>query len=75
MSGDWNEPEMNLAGLRLYYEQALQGGPNELKKFAAIAWGHGIRGAAPVSGGRISCVHSRIRWDVQREAGIADPNS
>ena len=37
--------------------------------------GHGIRGAAPVSGGRISCVHSRIRWDVQREAGIADPNS
>lgn len=42
MSSDWNDPEMNLAGLHMYYEQAKQGGPGamSLDAFAnvAMAW-------------------------------------
>ena len=32
----------------LTYEQALQGGPNELKKFAAIAWGWAAKADAEI---------------------------
>lgn len=39
MSSDWNDPEMNLAGLRMYYEQAKQGGVGAISvtDFASIA--------------------------------------
>lgn len=53
------------------YLRSVTGGPRFV---CTNCDGHGVRGVAPMSGGRISCVHSRIRWDVQREAGLRDPN-
>jgi hypothetical protein len=42
MSSDWNDPEMNLAGLRLCYANATHGGAGtmSLQQFAdvALAW-------------------------------------
>lgn len=39
MSSDWNDPEINLGGLRLYHEQAKRGGVGamSLQTFADVA--------------------------------------